>query len=153
MKIKAMAVIKITISCLIFFNSINTCFAADFPSTYEKSSEKVKFDCELEIPKDFSETEMYSEKTKGRIYPDMDKTISIYTQGKEVKEMGQYRQRLQKILKEFIMSLQMALHYPLTALLHMVQIPQSIMDILEYVILNIKNGLNNRQFLLWIRIQ
>lgn len=56
MKIKAMAVIKITISCLIFFNSINTCFAADFPSTYEKSSEKVKFDCELEIPKDFSET-------------------------------------------------------------------------------------------------
>lgn len=64
MKIKAMAVIKITISCLIFFNSINTCFAADFPSTYEKSSEKVKFDCELEIPKDFSETEMYSEKTK-----------------------------------------------------------------------------------------
>ena len=57
MKIKAMAVIKITISCLIFFNSINTCFAADFPSTYEKSSEKVKFDCELEIPKDFSETE------------------------------------------------------------------------------------------------
>ena len=83
MKIKAMAVIKITISCLIFFNSINTCFAADFPSTYEKSSEKVKFDCELEIPKDFSETEMYSEKTKGRIYPDMDKTISIYTQGKE----------------------------------------------------------------------
>ena len=115
MKIKAMAVIKITISCLIFFNSINTCFAADFPSTYEKSSEKVKFDCELEIPKDFSETEMYSEKTKGRIYPDMDN--------------------------------------PLTALLHMVQIPQSIMDILEYVILNIKNGLNNRQFLLWIRIQ
>ena len=88
MKIKAMAVIKITISCLIFFNSINTCFAADFPSTYEKSSEKVKFDCELEIPKDFSETEMYSEKTKGRIYPDMDKTISIYTQGKEVKENG-----------------------------------------------------------------
>ena len=58
-----------------------------------------------------------------------------------------------EILKEFIMSLQMALHYPLTALLHMVQIPQSIMDILEYVILNIKNGLNNRQFLLWIRIQ
>ena len=41
MKIKAMAVIKITISCLIFFNSINTCFAADFPSTYEKSSETV----------------------------------------------------------------------------------------------------------------
>ena len=32
MKIKAMAVIKITISCLIFFNSINTCFAADFPA-------------------------------------------------------------------------------------------------------------------------
>ena len=26
--------------------------------------------------------------TKGRIYPDMDKTISIYTQGKEVKENG-----------------------------------------------------------------
>ena len=64
MKIKAMAVIKITISCLIFFNSINTCFAADFPSTYEKSSEKVKFDCELEIPRIFQKLRCTQKKQK-----------------------------------------------------------------------------------------
>lgn len=74
---------------LIILGSINLCLAApQFPDNYSKSDGKVTFNCRVQVPENFTGEEVYDTTVNGHIYPDAEKAVEIYSQGKEVQDSG-----------------------------------------------------------------
>ena len=82
-------IIGVVAGIIITSGNLMVCHAEiQFPEKYEVSGEKVIFNCELEIPDDFNEEELYATAVKSRIYSDGKKAIEIYSKGKEVQDTG-----------------------------------------------------------------
>lgn len=57
-----------------------------FPESYSFQTEKVKFECALEVPEDFDASNFHIPAVKGCVYPDADAIYANYVEGKTVVE-------------------------------------------------------------------
>lgn len=57
-----------------------------FPVSYENEDDRVKFQCELEIPQDMTTRSLKAGMVKNKIYADAEKAYARFVDGKEVRE-------------------------------------------------------------------
>lgn len=64
--------------------------ASLFPESYTGGSERVKFDCTLEVPKEFDSDKFYRPEVTGLQYIDQDVAYDTYIEGENVEAQYQY---------------------------------------------------------------
>lgn len=57
-----------------------------FPESYTYQSDKVKFECSLELPEEIKGQPVQEVTVKGKIYTNREKTYAAFVEGKEIKE-------------------------------------------------------------------